>query len=177
MIFKETSVWKTAAATALVVMSTASAASAGDRPCDLKYVAGEWVFITDVGRQALFPDAGDPTAMGTFNIGKDGSLSGTFDATFEGFMHLPDIPFNGTVTVGDDCRGTVEFVTGAGSARTDSLVVINGNEMRGMSQDINNLWTYTIRRIERHPGAAVRGAKMDALLKRLGLVPSAFDEE
>lgn len=134
------------------------------------------MFFTGVGRQMLVPEEGDITAIGTFNITEDGALSGVFDVTFENFMHIPDIPYNGTFTVDDDCRGTATFVTGTGSSRTDSIVVVNGNEMQGMSQDTNNLWTYRMRRIERNPDPDAIAAKINAILRRLGLVPSAFEK-
>lgn len=166
--------FSTVIAAALLV---APIVGAQERPCNLDFVAGEWMFATDVGRQALVPSEGDITAIGVFDVAADGTLKGVFDVTFEDFMHVPDVPYDGTIAVGSDCRGTVTFVTGTGSMRTDSIVVVNANEMIGMSQDINNLWNYTMRRIDRGPGPAALEAKLDAVLKRLGLVPGAFEAE
>jgi len=121
-----------------------------DGSCSTKSVSGKWVFATGIGRQMLgepFPPNKDITAIGTMNIAKDGSLSGVFDATVQDTFFLPGIPYSGSVVVNADCTGTLTFVTGAGTMRTDSIVVVSKKEMLGMSQDPLNLWTYQVRRI------------------------------
>lgn len=117
--------------------------------CSASMLAGRWVFATDVGHQntPIVPVPGDITAIGTMNIGRDGGLEGTFDVTFENAAFVPGVPYTGTVTVNDDCTGTLSFVTGVGSMRSDSIVVLNQYEFWGMSQDPNNLWTYRARRL------------------------------
>lgn len=114
--------------------------------CSLKSLAGKWMFATDVGRQNLFP-GGDITAIGTFKLDRRGNAEGTFDATVEEFGFLDDVSFSGTLVVGPNCTGTFEFVTGQGTARKDTIIVLNPWRIRGMSQDINNLWTYEMERL------------------------------
>lgn len=147
-----------------------------ERPCSVQDLAGEWMFATAVGRQA-FPDTpeGDITALGTMNLSASGTLAGTFDVTVETVFNLTDVPYSGSFSVGEDCRGTLSFVTGQGSSRTDSIVVVGPNEFLGMSQDTNNLWTYQARRISRTAGDDVLAKKVDALMRRLGLVPEALE--
>jgi len=150
-------------------------AAAQERPCGLEHLVGEWVFATDVGRQALVPAEGDITAIGAFHVAADGVLSGIFDVTFEEFMHIPDIEYGGSISVGADCRGVVSFVTATGSMRTDSVVVVNSDLMIAMSRDTNNLWTYAMHRIDRGPSSASINAKLDAIMSRLGLAPGGFE--
>lgn len=114
--------------------------------CSLKSLAGKWMFATDVGRQNLFP-GGDITAIGTFKLDRRGNVEGTFDATVEEFKFLDDVGFSGTLVVNSNCTGTLEFVTGQGTARTDTIIVLSPWRIRGMSQDINNLWTYEMERL------------------------------
>ena len=120
-----------------------------DRGCSVRDIAGKWVFATSIGRQMLpnFPPDKDITAIGTMNIARDGSLEGTFDVTVEDSFFQPGIPYGGSIVVNRDCTGTVEFVTALGSARTDSIVIVNRGSMIAMSQDPLNLWTYKVRRI------------------------------
>jgi hypothetical protein len=116
--------------------------------CSTRMLAGRWMFATDVGHQALFPGSGDITAIGVFRIDRLGTvLDGVFDATVEKFRFLPDLSFSGSVVVNANCTGTLTFVTSAGTTRSDSIVVIGPGHIRGMSQDINNLWTYDMRRL------------------------------
>jgi len=121
-----------------------------DGPCSVQALAGQWVFATDVGRQALgdpFPPGKDITAIGVFRVFKDGSVSGQFDATVQDSFFLPANTFTGSMTVNPDCTGTVVFITSAGTSRMDSIVVVNRSEILGMSQDPLNLWNYQVRRI------------------------------
>lgn len=149
-----------------------------NRPCSIQSIAGSWIFATDVGQQRLFPDQeGDITAIGTMNIDSEGTVKGMFDAAVMGFTHLPNVPYSGSITVEPDCRGTLTFITGAGTTRTDSIAVLNRNEIRGMSQDTANIWTYRARRISMANGLDVLEAKIDAILRRLGLSPGEFEND
>ena len=122
-------------------------AFAGDGPdCTARMLAGRWMFATDVGKQTFFP-GGDITAIGTFRVDRAGKLNGTFDATVAQWMHLPGLTFTGTFTVNPDCTGTLSFVTSNGRSRTDSIVIL-GDRIRGMSQDVQFLWTYEARRMD-----------------------------
>jgi len=137
-------VWGCLAAVVTVVgLATVPApAQNGERPCSVKYIAGTWMFATEVGQQAFIPDQeGDITAIGTMNIDGEGNVSGVFDNAVAGFAAGADIPYSGSVTVGPDCRGTLTFVTGSGFMRTDSIAVLNQSEIWAMSQDPGNLWT------------------------------------
>ena len=164
------------AATAVLLGLAAAPALAQNRPCSVQSIAGEWIFATEVGQQALIPDVeGDITAIGTVNIDSAGNVSGEFDNTFADFMSFSDITFSGSITVDSDCRGTLTFVTSNGAMRTDSIGVVSQSEFWGMSRDVNNLWTYKAKRISRTAGPDALAAKIDALLQRLGLVPSAFE--
>ena len=141
--------------TALVLTLTGTPALAG-KACTTKMLAGKWVFATGIGRQALgepFPPDKDISAIGTFNVARDGALSGSFDVTVQDFGFIPGVEFSGSLMVNPDCTGTVSFATSVGSVRTDSIVVVNRREILGMSQDPANLWTYQVRRIA-GPGRA-----------------------
>lgn len=136
--------------TALLACTFCVTPALADKACSTKELAGSWVFATGIGRQMLgapFPPDKDITAIGTMNIGEDGSLSGTFDVTVQDFGFIPGVEYSGSVSVNTDCTGTVAFVTSVGSVRTDSIVVLNRREMLGMSQDPANLWTYEVRRL------------------------------
>lgn len=116
--------------------------------CSTRAIAGSWVFATAIGRQMLgFPAGKDMTAIGTMNIARDGSVSGTFDATVQDTVFLPGNTYSGSVDVNRDCTGTLTFVTSAGSVRTDSIVVVDRDEILAMSQDPLNLWTYQVRKV------------------------------
>lgn len=131
-----------------------AAQALADGPCSVKDLAGRWVFATDVGRQALgdpFPPGKDITAIGVFNVSKDGSVNGQFDATVQDSFFLPANTFTGSMTVNPDCTGTVVFITSAGTSRMDSIVVVNRSEILGMSQDPMNLWNYQVRRLSSKP--------------------------
>lgn len=136
------------AITAIAFFALTGTPSEANAACSIKDIAGKWIFATGVGRQSLgFPSDGDMTALGTMNIERDGSLSGTFDATVEDFAPLLSVTYFGYVQVNPDCTGTITFATSAESSRTDSIAIINRREILGMSQDPANLWTYQIRRI------------------------------
>lgn len=128
-------------------------ALADDDLCSIEAIAGHWVFATGVGHSEV-PIPQDITAIGTMNIAKDGSLSGTFDVTVQNTFFVPEVLYAGSVSVNRDCRGTLTFITGVGTERTDSIVVVNQSEILGMSQDHLNLWTYQMRRISRKPAKA-----------------------
>jgi hypothetical protein len=123
---------------------------AGEDPdCSARMLAGRWMFATDIGKQSFFPGT-DITAIGTFRVDRLGKVNGVFDATVGQWMHLPGVTFTGTFTVNPDCTGTLSFVTGNGRSRTDSIVIL-GDRIRGMSQDVQFLWTYEARRMyDRH---------------------------
>lgn len=115
--------------------------------CNVRTLSGSWFFATEVGHfPGPVPFSGDITAIGTMNIDPAGQLAGTFDATVSEVAFLPGTAYSGSVTVNPDCTGTLTFETSQGSVRTDSIVIINGNEFWGMSQDPGNLWTYRARR-------------------------------
>lgn len=121
-----------------------------DGSCSTKSIAGRWMFATGIGRQSLgppFPEDKDITALGIFNIDRRGNLNGKFDVTVEDFLFFPNNTVTGNVAVNADCTGTLTFVTSAGTARTDSIVVVNRREMLAMTQDPANLWTYQVRRL------------------------------
>jgi hypothetical protein len=113
--------------------------------CSIRSLAGRWVFATGVGQFPAF--GGDITAIGTLNIDRDGNVSGEFDATVASVDFLPSVGYSGSVTVDPDCTGTLTFVTTAGTARTDSIVVPSERELWSMSQDPGNLWTVRARKI------------------------------
>lgn len=116
--------------------------------CNTRMLAGRWMFATDVGHQAIFPGGGNITALGVFRFDRQGTLlDGVFDATVEKFRFLPGVTFTGSVVVNANCTGTLTFVTSAGTTRSDSIIVLGPGHVRGMSQDINNLWTYDMRRL------------------------------
>jgi hypothetical protein len=133
----------------LIALLGAGQAFATERGCSIDMVKGRWVFATGIGHQALAgaPPPADITAIGTWNVHRDGTLEGTFDVTFQDAAFVPGVPYTGSVIVNPDCTGTVTFTTGAGSARTDSILVLNRYEIWGMSQDPANLWTYQVRRL------------------------------
>lgn len=136
-----------ALALALLLGSTAQAHDKHrDAACSAKDLAGVWMFATDVGKQTFFP-GGDITAIGTFKVDRKGKLEGKFDATVAQWMFLPNVPFTGSFTVNPDCTGALSFVTGAGTTRVDTIIVM-GDKIRGMSQDVQFLWTYEMRRLK-----------------------------
>lgn len=114
--------------------------------CNVRNLAGKWMFATDVGRQNLFP-GGDITAIGTFRLDKKGNAKGIFDATVAEFRFINDVGFEGTLVVNHDCTGTFSFVTAAGTSRTDTIIVLSPWRIRAMSQDVNSLWTYEMERL------------------------------
>lgn len=135
---------------ALLACTLATGPAFADKICSVKKLAGKWVFATGVGQQSLpfILSDGDITAIGTMNISRNGSLEGKFDVTVFNDFVGQDIPYWGSIVVNPDCTGTIEFTTPL-SSRTDSIVIVNRNEMIGMSRDTTNLWTYQVRRIGR----------------------------
>ncbi len=117
--------------------------------CSLRDVVGRWVFASAISRQMapIFPVGKDMTALGTMNIERDGTLSGTFDLTVQDFEHYPQVGYVGSIVINRDCTGTVTFVTEFGSSRTDSIAVVGRGEILGMSKDPANLLTYQVRRV------------------------------
>lgn len=135
---------------AIVLLTLFGRPAVADESCSVRAIAGNWLFATSIGHQMLgapFPPDKDITAIGTMNIARDGTLSGSFDVTIEGFTFAPGVFYTGSVIVNPDCTGMLSFVTSLGSARTDSIAVLSRREILAMSQDPLNLWTYQIRRI------------------------------
>lgn len=133
-------------------MVTSNYASAGHDTCSLKSLVGKWVFATDVGHQMLggpFPPDKDITAIGTIVIDRFGGLTSNFDVTIQDFMFFPGNTSAGSIAVNRDCTGTLTFISSAGTARTDSIVILGPREFLGMSQDPLNLWTYQARKVSR----------------------------
>ena len=137
---------------AILVCAVSARPAVADSGCSVRDIAGQWVFATGIGRQMLgvpFPPDKDITAIGTMNIERNGTLSGTFDVTVQDAVFIPGIAYVGSVVLNPDCTGTVTFETSVGSVRSDSIAVINRRNILAMSQDPLNLWTYQIRRIAR----------------------------
>jgi hypothetical protein len=134
-----------AVVTASAQMSQASDNHKGYK-CSIGTIAGNWVFATDIGY--VFLGAVRVTALGTFNVGSDGSVSGTFDfnAT-DGFGG--GLTYNGTVEVHPDCTGIVGFTDSLGQPSVQSIVIARGGqEIWGAWQDPtgNTVWTYKAKR-------------------------------
>lgn len=131
----------------LGILCTAPAFAGGDPACSPRALAGRWMFATDVGKQSFFP-GGDITAIGTFWIDRLGNVThGKFDATVADFGFLHDIEFGGSLALKPDCTGTFTFTTSAGTTRTDTIIVLGPGHIRAMSQDVQFLWTYDMRRM------------------------------
>ena len=126
-------------------ISTPAFAGDGDGFCSTQNLAGNWLFFTEVGHTEL--GGPDITALGTMNIDKEGNVNGTFDVTVANVISLPEIGYDGTVTVDSDCIGTLVFETDLGAVRTDRIAVFSRDEFRGMSLEPDNQWTYWARRI------------------------------
>lgn len=141
-------------ATMLAVLQLSDPAAAhwskGKKGCDTKMLAGKWIFATGVG-QIADQDTGEPigkiTALGTMNITRKGAVEGVFDATIDLVTFVPGATYSGSAMLNPDCTGTLSFVTDAGRARTDSIALVEHDEIRAMSQDPLNLWTYRVHRI------------------------------
>lgn len=138
---------------ALAALQLAGSAWAGgprgwDRhdDCSIRELAGRWAFGTDVGHETL-TFGSDITALGTFELSRDGEVSGVFDVTVDNNVFVPDVTFEGRMTIDRDCRGALTFVTAQGSSRTDSIIAIDDDFLWGMSRDPQNLWTYRMRRL------------------------------
>ena len=135
--------------TLLLGLSVGVPAHAGGAYCSVTMLQGHWLFATGIGHEMLgapFPPGKDITAIGTMKVNRDGSIEGTFDATVENSFFLPGVTYTGSITLNRDCTGTVTFITAAGTARTDTIALVARDEMLGMSQDPDNLWTYQVRR-------------------------------
>ena len=135
---------------AIVLLALLGRPAIADNDCSIRAISGNWLFATSIGRQMLgapFPPDKDITAIGTMNIARDGTLSGTFDVTVEDFAFIPGVVYTGSVMVNPDCTGILSFATSVGSVRSDSIAVLSRREILAMSQDPLNLWTYQIRRI------------------------------
>ena len=119
------------------------------RDCSIRDIVGKWLFATEIGRQMLpgFPPDKDVTALGTMVIRRDGTLTGVFDVTVQDSFFVPGVGYEGAVVINPDCTGTLMFVTGVGTVRTDSIALVGRSEFLGMSQDPANLWTYQGRRV------------------------------
>jgi len=124
-----------------------------DSPCSTRAMAGHWVYASSIGQTVADPSlpAIFISSLGTINIDKNGNISGTFDFNGLGLFFIPDITATGSITVKPDCRGTLYFLSSTGSERTDSIVVVSRNEMLGMSQDPQSVFTYQVRRISGEP--------------------------
>lgn len=108
------------------------AASAKAPRCTIATIAGKWVFTTDL----LYTQQGtlDGAALGTLNIGTDGTLQGKYDREgFSGFS--PGNSYVGTVSVNPDCTGTVsQHDVGSTLIVLQSILIAdNGQEIWGMS--------------------------------------------
>lgn len=90
-------------------------------------------------------------------IDRYGNVEGEFDATVQDAFLLPSVPYSGTLVLDRGCIGTLTFVTGQGTVRVDTVAVLSRREMRGMSQDPANLWTYDVRRIRPARNGDYRG--------------------
>jgi hypothetical protein len=102
------------------------AASTMAHPCSIATIAGEWVFTTDV----LYTQDGtvDGVALGTINIGIDGSYGGTYDWAGTSGFSLGN-KYIGTVTVNPDCTGTVSFHdVGDTYIVVQSIVIADGGQ-------------------------------------------------
>jgi hypothetical protein len=102
--------------------------------CSISTIAGKWVFITDLmhSQQGTL----DGAALGTFNVGADGTLQGKYD--FEGTSEFrPGIEYVGTVSVNPDCSGAVSVHdVGSDQMVLQSIVIAHdGREIWGMFQD------------------------------------------
>ncbi len=132
-------------ALALAMLLGTNAFATGNQECSARMLAGRWMFATDVGKQTFFP-GGDITAIGTFHVDRQGKLKGVFDANVAGWMFLPGVKFTGGFVVNPDCTGTLTFVTANGNSRTDSIIIVD-DRIRGMSQNVQFVWTYEARRM------------------------------
>lgn len=141
-------------ATMLAVLQLSDPAAAhwgkSRKGCDTKMLAGKWIFATEVG-QIANPETGEPigdiTALGTMNITRKGAVEGVFDATVGLVTFMPGATYSGSAMLKPDCTGTLSFVTDAGSTRTDTIALVEHDEIWAMSQDPLNLWTYRVRKI------------------------------
>jgi hypothetical protein len=126
-----------------------------DGPCSAKAMVGRWVYASGVSQsqQALDPPPPAVTlsSIGTINVDRFGNISGKYDLTVLGIVFMADVTYTGFLTVNPDCTGTLFYQASNGSMRTDSIVVVNRNEMLGMSRDPQTVFTYQVRRISSEP--------------------------
>jgi hypothetical protein len=139
-----------------IILAVPAAARGQAPPCTVAMLQGAWVFATGIGELGtqlpISPLAQGKhiTAIGTMNIDRQGNVSGTFDNTIGDLGGNLDVTYTGTVTLDEECRGTLQFTTAQGASRTDSIVAIlrgGQSEFWGMSRNHLVLWTYTARRI------------------------------
>jgi len=139
-------IWTWGVGMALAVASFGSPAAAEEEwSCSPKLLVGSWIFATDVGEFPGF--GGDLTALGTMNVDRHLNVTGSFDVTVVEQAFFEGIPYWGTISLDEDCTGTVEFETGAGSTRRDTIALVSPTEIWGMSQFPENLWTYRARKL------------------------------
>jgi hypothetical protein len=103
-------------------------------PCSIATIAGKWVFTTDLmyTNQPVL----DGTALGTMNVGINGTIDGTYD--WEGPAGFaPATNYIGTVTVDPDCRGTFSWHDAGSTVMVVQSIVIaeGGREYWGIFQD------------------------------------------
>jgi hypothetical protein len=77
----------------------------------------------------------------------DTGLTGSFDVTVAEQFFFEGVPFWGTIRIDEDCTGVMEFETGAGSTRRDTIALVSPTELWGMSQFPENIWTYRARKL------------------------------
>ncbi len=120
-----------------------------DDACSTKAMAGRWVYASSVNQQVLDPllPVIATSSIGIINVDRHGNISGKFDFTMLDIGFFPDITYTGSLTVNPDCTGILYFLTVDGFERTDSIVVVDRNEILGMSQDPQTVFTYQVRRI------------------------------
>jgi len=123
------------------------AATTKAHPCSIATIAGEWVFTTDV----LYTQEGtvDGVALGTINIGMDGSYGGTYDWAGTSGFSLGN-KYIGTVTVNPDCTGTVSFHDVGSSYEVLQSIVIarSGQEIWGDFQNpVDDVGVWRAKRI------------------------------
>jgi len=138
--------WTWGIGVVVAAASFASPAAAEDAGrCSPKMLVGSWIFATEVGQFPAF--GGDLTALGTMDVDRHGNLTGSFDVTVAESDFYAGVPYWGTISIDEDCTGVVEFETGAGSTRRDTIALVSRTEMWGMSQFPENLWTYRARKL------------------------------
>lgn len=136
------------------------AVSSGAHRCSISTLAGAWVFITDLAhtQQGTL----DRAALGTLNIGPNGTLQGKYDwEGLDGFH--PGNSYVGTVSVNPDCSGTMsQQDVGSDVVVLHSMVIArDGREIWGVLQDpAIDVGTFRAKRIgvRRCSNATIAGA-------------------